>query len=440
MNVVKRIYRAITGKFEAAVTTPHDRERWKYADSKPIDDSIDYGRRKTMMSRARYECQNSSWLNGLLLDHAVNLVSTGAMLQIAGRPDANQIEQEFAAWARSVGLWRLLRTALVSEMRDGEAFIELVNRPQNANPCKLYPILVDSARVQDDAITYDECQSPTSYRLLKAHPEGDKASSDTIDVKANWICHLFRREYPEQHRGFPWIAPAIPQLAMLRSYTVATVSKMENAACLSGVLKPTSTEIEPQIVDADPFTEFSLPQRSWVTLPAGYDAQAWTMGTPTDSQSAFALEVKLECARCLMVPKNVVLGDSSSYNYSSARLDTQSYDETLDVQRQDIDEDCLSRIFSAWWRETHGGEALPVYTWYYGARPYINPLQEINAEIQRLASGTVTYQSLCAERGEDWQLVMRRRYEAEAYKRKLEEEFGFTVPLGVAFNNNNQGA
>ena len=31
--------------------------------------------------------------------------------------------------------------------------------------------------------------------------------------------------------------------------------------------------------------------------------------------------------------------------------------------------------------------------------------------------------------------MMRQKFEAEQYKRKLEQEFGFSIPMGVAFDN-----
>ena len=114
----------------------------------------------------------------------------------------------------------------------------------------------------------------------------------------------------------------------------------------------------------------------------------------------------------------------------------QSYDRAIAVQREEIVDIILDKVFKQWWLEMHPTEDVPVHDWFFEAREYINPSQEANAEKTRLETGTVSYQSLCAEHGRDWQSVMRQQYEAEAYRRKLAQEYGFRLP--TATNDSNQ--
>ena len=388
-------------------------------------------------------------MSGMIVSHAESIIGTGARLQIQGLgEESNDYEKAFCEWARSVSLWKTIRTAICTEIRDGEAFIQLTNRPHNANPCKLYPLLLDAERIcspdsatdtdddfQADGIVFDKYLVPVRYSVAQEHPS--VITSKHYNVDAEYMCHLFRQERPEQHRGAPLIASALPSIAMLRAYTIAMLAKMENSASVAGVLKP-----DPSVIDADsladpPFSEFSMPQRSWVTLPSGYSMEQYQLQNPTDSQQSFAMSVKIECARCILATRNVVLGDSSSYNYSSARLDMQSYDRAIAVQREEIVNVILDKVFRQWWLEMHPTEDVPVHDWFFEAREYINPSQEANAEKVRLETGTVSYQALCAEHGRDWQSVMRQQYEAEAYKRKLAKEYGFELPSATDENNQN---
>lgn len=435
-------------QYDAALHTRRNAEQWKYSDVWNADQSLRPEVRRTLRSRSRYECDNNSWLTGMIVSHAESVVGTGARLQIHGLgEDGNEYEREFGEWARSVGLWKTIRTAICTEIRDGEAFIQLTNRPRNANPCKLYPLLLDAERIctpdidvdtdddlQADGIYFDRYLVPVRYSVAQEHPAVTSGRHYTVD--ADYMCHLFRQERPEQHRGAPIIASALPSIAMLRAYTIAMLAKMENSASVAGVLKP-----DPSVIDADsladpPFSEFSMPQRSWVTLPSGYSMEQYQLQNPTDSQQSFALSVKIECARCILATRNVVLGDSSSYNYSSARLDMQSYDRAIAVQREEIVDIILDKVLRQWWLEMHPTEDVPAHQWFFPNREYINPSQESNAEKTRLETGTVSYQALCAEHGRDWQSVMRQQYEAEAYRRRLAQEYGFT--LHSATNDSNQ--
>ena len=436
-------------RYDAAVHTRRNAEQWKYCDYWNADQSLSPEVRKTLRSRSRYECENSSWLSGMIVSHAESIIGTGARLQIHGLgEESNDYEQAFNGWAKSVNLWKTIRTAICTEIRDGEAFIQLTNRPHNTNPCKLYPLLLDAERIcspdsaidtdddfQADGIFFDKYLVPVRYSVAQEPPAVITSKHYTVD--AEYMCHLFRQERPEQHRGAPLIASALPSIAMLRAYTIAMLAKMENSASVAGVLKP-----DPSVIDADsladpPFSEFSMPQRSWVTLPSGYSMEQYQLQNPTDSQQSFAMSVKIECARCILATRNVVLGDSSSYNYSSARLDMQSYDRAIAVQREEIVNVILDKVFKQWWLEMHPTEDVPVHDWFFEAREYINPSQESNAEKTRLETGVISYQALCAEHGRDWQSVMRQQYEAEAYRRKLAQEYGFELHSATDENNQN---
>ena len=454
MGILGRLFGASSStkaQYDAALHTRRNAEQWRYSDVWNADQSLRPEVRRTLRSRSRYEYDNNSWLTGMIVSHAESVVGTGARLQIHGLgEEGNEYEREFGEWARSVGLWKTIRTAICTEIRDGEAFIQLTNRPRNANPCKLYPLLLDAERIctpdtdvdtdddlQADGIYFDRYLVPVRYSVAQEHPAVTSGRHYTVD--ADYMCHLFRQERPEQHRGAPIIASALPSIAMLRAYTIAMLAKMENSASVAGVLKP-----DPSVIDADsladpPFSEFSMPQRSWVTLPSGYSMEQYQLQNPTDSQQSFALSVKIECARCILATRNVVLGDSSSYNYSSARLDMQSYDRAIAVQREEIVDIILDKVFRQWWLEMHPTEDVPEHQWFFEAREYINPSQEANAEKTRLETGTVSYQALCAEHGRDWQSVMRQQYEAEAYRRRLAQEYGFELHSATDDSNQQNG-
>ena len=83
-------------QYDAALHTPRNSEQWRYSDVWNADQSLRPEVRRTLRSRSRYECDNNSWLTGMIVSHAESVVGTGARLQIHGLGDeGNEYEREF---------------------------------------------------------------------------------------------------------------------------------------------------------------------------------------------------------------------------------------------------------------------------------------------------------------------------------------------------------
>lgn len=441
-NLFGRKSRKVSAKYDAASHSPQAQRRWSQADFLLPSQSLSHEVRMTIRSRARYECENTPWVTGMILQYAEDVISTGPRIQIE---NGNDVEREWKRWCSAVDFAGKLRTAVATKVRDGECFIQLTSNPKVKNGSKLFPLLIDCSRITSadavdrnaDGVILDSFLEPVRYQVKK---NLDDSALGFYEVDADHMCHYFRCSMPEQHRGVSDLASALPGIAMLRAYTVAMLNKMEASATVVGVLEPDTSVIDPDSVSDPPFTSFDMPARSWMTLPSGYKSKQFQLMNPTDSQNAFAVQVKNEVARCILATKNVVLGDSSDYNYSSARLDMQSYDKAIDVARQEVEKSIIDKVFVAWWRERFGSRDVPAYTYYWPARAFVNPLQESNSDTVRLQNGSLTYQQLCASEGHDWQETMRQRFEAESYRRTLEKEFGFSLSNPVTDSPQNSTA
>lgn len=313
--------------------------------------------------------------------------------------------------------------------------------------------ILDGARLDEsniDGIQFDGWGNPVWYNVLKYHPGGALAGmpNDCAHVPAEYMIHMFRQDRPGQHRGVPEITPALPLFALLRRYTLAMVKKMETSANISGVIE--SENLSDEEFELEPWKRFDLPRDSFAALPPGMKLQSHTLQNPTDSQSNFALQVKTEVARCLSLPKNVALGDSSGYNYSSGRLDYQAYDKFLWVERARWERRTLDLILSHWLREyilTLPGRPgtitrIPTaddvpHTWYWDGREHVDPGKEATAQKQRLENNTTTLAEECAKQGLDWEDVLEQR----AKERKRMKELGLLsdapLPTAPALPDNN---
>lgn len=440
MGIFGRIFggkgRTTSARYDAASHSPQAQRKWSQADFMLPSQSLTHEVRMTIKSRARYESENTPWIAGMMMQYSEDVISTGPRIQIEKDSD---IEQDWNRWCAAVDFSGKLRTAVMTKVRDGECFIQLTTNPKVRNESKLFPLLIDCSRVTSsdavsknaDGVVLDSFLEPVRYQIQK---DLDDVTLGYYEVDADHMCHYFRCFMPEQHRGVSDIAPALPSIAMLRQYTIAMLNKMEASATVVGVLEPDTAVIDPDSVADPPFTSFDMPARSWMTLPSGYKSKQFQLMNPTDSQSSFASQVKCEVARCILATKNIVLGDSSDYNYSSARLDMQSYDRAIDVARKEVEKSIVDKVFHAWWRERFGNREVPAYHYYWPARSFINPLQESQSDTVRLQNGSLTYQQMCASEGFDWQETMRMRFESEAYMRQLEKEFGFSLQNPIADN------
>lgn len=431
-------------RYDAAQTTPGNAAHWSMADFESADCENNPDVRAVLRSRARYECNNNPWLYGILLTAADDIIGTGPRIQIeSGHRNANAIERDFSAWMRRTSMSKKLRTARLARIRDGEAFFIKINNPAIPGQVKLDYMLIDCDRVMSpyaavalteapldvDGITYDRYGNPVKYSIAKFHPGGCNAAEYGFSsIKADDVIHLFRATRPEQHRGIPEITSALPLFAMLRRYELATVQKMETSANISGVVYTDNADIAAEVDGArlslTGSEDIEINRDSFVSIPAGWKLYQFTNSNPTDSQNDFSLMIKTEVARCLNMPKNIALGDSSGYNYASGRLDFQSYDKYIDVERADIELECLDRIFAAWFEEYSPGETLPAHYWFWDGREHVDPLKNAEAQRTRLESGTTTYAAEYARDGKDWQVEFEQLKREQDYMKSL----GLTLP------------
>lgn len=446
------VLRPVTAKYDAAQTTPENAAHWSMATIWSADVEANPQVRRTLRSRARYEAANNPWVNGMIATQAYDIIGTGPRLQMnSGDPALDELlSREFSAWAQSVGLAEILHTARMSETRDGEIFLMLLYNPGVEGPVKLSVEPVECDRVTNymeanldesdiDGVHLDRFGNPVWYDVLKYHPGGMNAGvpNDSVRIPARYMLHMFRKERPGQHRGIPEITPALPLFAMLRRYTLAMVNKMENSANISGVITTNNVDFyEAEKADGtlqklSTEQELVLPRGSFPILPATYDLKQLNLENPTDSQTNFSLQVKTEVARCLNLPKNVALGDSSGYNYASGRLDYQAYDKFLWIERTKWERGVLNPVFRTWLEEFRlslgaaerqklGELSRVAHKWFWDGREHVDPVKEASAQALRLQNSTTTLAEEAAREGLDWKTILRQRAE----EKKLMQELG----------------
>lgn len=429
--------RMVRARFDAAGTNASNAGHWAGADGLSADAAMTPGVRRTLRNRARYEVANNSYAKGIVLSLAMDLIGTGPRLQMrTGDAKADiEIEAEFAAWCDAIGLPEKLLTMRMARADSGEAFLVSTTNAGLGNRVTLDWKLIEADQVETpglsllepdavDGIRFDAYGNPVEYHILREHPGGQTlAQIDLYDkIAAEHVIHYFRADRPGQSRGVPDLTPALPLFAMLRRYTLAVLGSAETAANIPLVIESDAPPDDgPDAVDS--MDTFELEPNTATTLPMGWSLNQLKAEQPTTTYPEFKGELLDEIVRCVLMPSSIARGNSSDYNFASGRLDRQSYDRAIRIERRAIERRVLERLFNAWraeavritglltlpTRQRLATTRAPKHAWFWdGLEHAVDPAKQATARETSLRSMTTTYARVYAEQGLDWEEEFRQ--------------------------------
>jgi capsid protein len=407
-----------------------------------------------------------------VLTLANDTIGTGPRLQLLTEDDAAnaRVEDAFDQWADTIRLAEKLRTMRMARADSGEAFALLTNNPKLLSPVSLDLQLIEADQVatpsqaaggkggatvtpppkkqsnrpqsaaSTDGIVFDAFGNPVEYHVLRRHPGDMTAAGDPLGydpLAAESVIHYFRTDRPGQRRGIPDITPALPLFAQLRRYTLAVIAAAESAANIA-ILMKTNAPAGGEAAEVEPLTEMEFVPNMAVFTPEGWEPSQVKAEQPATTYEMFKREILNESARCVNMPFNIAACNSSGYNYSSGRLDHQTYYKSIRVEQSHIENMILDRILMAWLREAMLIEGLlpqslrtgnlifpnTPHQWFWDGMEHVDPNKEANAQATRLASNTTTLAYEYARQGRDWEDELHQRAKEVALMNKL----GLTAP------------
>jgi lambda family phage portal protein len=465
--VAERPRHAVRARYDAAELTRDTYRHWIESDGLSAKAANSIMVRYRLRTRARYELANNSYGRGIVETIANDTIGTGPRLQLLGPdPDGNRaIERAFAEWSLEIGLAEKLRTMRKARMEDGEAFGLLTTNPKLNSPVLLDLKVIEADQIATplyfpfdplatDGIVFDPYGNPTEYHLLPYHP-GDLVHlapyGKYTPVPADLMIHWFRVDRPGQLRGIPDITPALPLFAQLRRYTLAVIAAAETAADFAAVVYSDAPAGVDQ-ADCEPFEHLDIEKRMMTTLPAGWKMGQFKPEQPTTTYGQFKAEILDEIVRCICMPHNIAAGNSSGYNYSSGRLDHQTYYKALRVDKSQAELIILRPLFRAWLKEASLVEPGLVppdaarwpRQWFWDGHEHVDPEKEANAQATRLTNRTTTYASEYAKQGQDYEAAFRQIAKEKNLMKDLgispeEAASGLTPPPKKAPPNNGGG-
>lgn len=407
-------------------------------------------------TKARALVQNVPYIRAGIDGLVSATIGTGIMPRGTG-PEAATVNRLFAEWATVCDAdgrrdyHGIVAGAYRAMEQDGEVLVRLrPRRPSDGLPVPLQMQLLeidwlDSGRTGTEGgnqvvngIEYDALGTVVAYWLWDTHPgdttlrRGLRASSHRIE--ASKIIHLFAPERPGQGRGFTRLASVIARVRDLQLYEDAELARKNLETRLSVIASgDVASMANPAALDGTADTANARATGDLGQLASGSITEAppgvnLTVIEPK-AAGGYVEYVKHQLhliATGLGVPYEMLAGDMTEVNYSSARVRLLDFRRGVDQMRWLVlVPHLLSRIHAAFIDAAVLGGVLRTrdlavdYTtpkW-----EYVNPEQDVKADIAEISAGLASVSEKLRQRG----------YKPEEVFAEISSDFAELKRLGV---------
>ena len=410
-------------QWEAGDTNRLNSAHWQRAQDAEINQWL-RERLTTIRARSIYEARNNPTLGGICKTLADDVVGPdGPRLEVQSDNDAynEALEQLWQWWfaaptfRRDVSGAALLHLWVRNLPRCGEFFARkqtdsTVTGPVQMRLRPIPPRRIEAPYARVDArhclgIDLDQFDRPQRYWVKEYSADGYTYTYDP--VPPDLMVHGFFVDEEGQARGFPWLTPALQTAADLRDYDDQVQDAARAQADAHGLLY---TEHLDAVLWTAPETT-TYERRTLKMCPPGWKPQYSPATQPAVQYPDYRAERQRELGRPLSMPLLMVRLDSSKHNYSSARLDTQSYNRAIaQIQcwlsgtphstgqlNQLVDEIAAEARFSI--PALRKRPPRVTYVWTWQPRGHVDPTKEADAETIGLESGATTLIDVLAARG-----------------------------------------
>lgn len=437
-----------TRSFESADTNRLNQAHWRDADDQSVNMWLESQLTK-MRSRSTYEARQNGTVLGMINTHADDIVGPdGPALEVISDDDKYNaaLEDTWRDWfyapthKPNVSGVSLLRSWVRSPWKTGEFLAQLITLPNADGPISLrirphHPRwLATPVGMTTDpnifmGIRFDGLGRPASYYIQKprAMPTQLAGIDQFTRVPADLIIHEFIGEEEDQARGIPWLNTALQPAADLRDYDARVMDAAQLMADQSTLLYCENPE---NVWEAP---ESSIYERRTIKMtPPGWKPFVQPATQPPVQYPDFRGERMRELGRPVSMPLLMIRLDASGHNYSSARLDTQSYARAIGclqnwISGTERSYGTLNRLVDEIAKE--GRFTVPglrnrpkkvKYKWTWPTRPHVDRQKEATADNIKLENGTTTVTDILAADGK----TVETHFITLAREKNLKEKAG----------------
>ena len=404
----------------------------------------------TVLDRSRDLARNNPWARRAINAIVNNWVGSGIRAQWASA----RRQKRWTGWFESTdidadgrldgyGLQSLIARAVVES---GSALIR--KRPRRMTDSYSIPLQIQVLepdwidRAKNDftidggyivqGIQFNALGQRTHYWLYPEHP-GDQTHRHSMISQpkpADEFLHVYRIDRPGQVHGMPWATGAYLRLRMLDDLHDAVLERQRQSACFMAFVR----DIEPGDATQSTGTLVEKFEPGLIEiLPPGKSIE---FADPPDAPNHKDLEtaVLLAVAADYGIPYEVMTGDLSRVNFSSARMGFQEFGRSIESWRWQLFAPQFLTPLVGWYLEA---EAVAGYTgrpevplWTAPARQIVDPAREIPAIRDAVRSGLMSLPQAIRAMGFDPAVLVQEHADFLAVLDKL----------GVAFDSDGRHA
>lgn len=256
-------------------------------------------------------------------------------------------------------------------------------------------------------VEFDRLGQRVGYWLHSDHP-GEQLSARGYSSKrynAADFAHVFRQDRPGQVHGVPWGTGAMTRLKMLDDYQDAQLERQRLAACYMGFRRVPDPALTDGKHSLDEYTLLEKLEPGAIDdLPPGWDIDFATPPQPEDDKD-FLLAVLRAVAADYGIPYEILTGDLSEVNFSSARMGWNEFSRNIDTWRwQMLIPQALAPIVG-WFREAASLVGVPIQQeqplWTAPARTMVDSTKEVPALIKAVRAGLLSMPEAIRQQGYD---------------------------------------
>ena len=321
----------------------------------------------------------------------------------------------------------LMPVAVRALVRDGEAFIRTSfgGDPEGDRRAAFASLALPADQIDPSltrdlgnggriiaGIEFDAGDRIVAYHILPDAPGTPFGLIGApVRVLASDVIHVFDRLFPGQTRGISWLAPVLLKLADFDLASDAMLKSLQVQSLMTGFIRDAEGGTA-GFEAASGEVNVSLEPGAMRVLPFGSEVEFSTPGQGLAQAVEFVKGQQREIASGVGLTYEMLSGDLSGTNYSSARVGLLEFRRRCEgLQRTLIEAQLLRPLWRRWIdAKALSGEIgaseseLADYRAVKFVAPgwqWVDPLKEVNGDIRAIEAGLKSRAEVVAGRGRD---------------------------------------
>ena len=301
--------------------------------------------RALILEMSLYEDEENTYYTGLLNTLSEHIVGTTPLiLGDHPSPEVNiSVEKAWLDWSAANGIGESIRQIRRNASKMGIGIGIPYNREDSIDevPLSIRVVKCTDLTSPRGATKYDRIINGIEYDSNWDPYKIYVSTSDSFEPEPYYVKDILF--YQKVIDGDPTLAapecgPAFCLYPKIRRYMDAIVSGEEFKASM-----PMAVELDPNVytpqdagIEGAPKGSMKYKPNTIPTLPPGTKLAGLPPGTSSSDKKAFMELVVAAAARCVNMPKNIAMADSSGHNMATAAIDIQPWEDHVKIERFDF--------------------------------------------------------------------------------------------------------